>query len=84
MSLTPTQKRIAKKIAKSVIPTPTPCWMDLGEDRQNEMRQQLQERLENTENTGIAKIIEMHPKEGDAILKEKVKSMRQEQLKKSM
>ncbi|CAN8098000.1 unnamed protein product [Discula destructiva] len=81
MSLSPAQKRIIKRLVGPLFPDPTPKWTDVGDDDREEFRKRLLSRLRETQNTGIADIIEQSPQLCWAILQEKVKSLRWTQRK---
>lgn len=87
MSLSHEQKRILKLHAGSLLEfmlgVPTPLWSTVGDDVRKEVHQQLLVRLRETQNTGIAVIIEEHPEVARLCLLEKVRSMRHLQRKKS-
>lgn len=76
MALTPNQTRITKSAAGLIIPNPTPTWKDTGDDQREELRQRLLSRLRETQNTGIAAILEQEPDSCWTIFQQKMKSMR--------
>lgn len=82
MSLSPPQKRILKRLAGPLIPIPTPLWTEIGDDTRQEIFKRLIASLRETQNTGIADIIEANPGLGWIYLQEKVRSMRYTQRKK--
>lgn len=86
-SLSHEQKRILKQhagvILDSTLGTPTPLWSTIGDDTRQEVHQQLLIRLRQTQNAGIAIIIEEHPEIAKICLIEKVRSLRYLQRKKS-
>lgn len=76
MSLSPPQKRIIKRLVGPLFITPTPRWSETGDDTREELREQLISLLRDTQNNGIADVVEQNPQLCWPVLQEKVKSLR--------
>lgn len=86
MSLSPQQRRILKQhagiVIESLLENPTPLWSSVGDDTRQKIYQQLLLRLRESQNTGIADVVDENPDLLKTCLQEKVRSLRHNQRKK--
>ncbi|KAL3421826.1 hypothetical protein PVAG01_05982 [Phlyctema vagabunda] len=78
-SLSPRERRTAKRVAKDIIGSPAPLWAHVGEDQKDRMFDQFMQRLRDTQNSKIAIVLEKDRETAFTMFQEKSKSMRAEE-----